>query len=337
MHRKPPLSAVEGPGLDLLDQAADVAQLGFPQGSTELRFHPEQPRHLLLLSKFTRSMSLSELGFEQLSPFPQQRRHVARGQGRQEGQGSLEARIVLDRRGDQLGEPVVRLDEARIGEPVDSALRQPPCPFCLLRFDQTTLPQRRHHRIQRPIVEPHALVLVALAQCGRHLIGVHRLLSEADQHGQRQRVAPAVGRHPNPFSTTLGRVSVDGMRATLRSPRRRHAAANSGLPAWPANDLGVRPRPAPLPGRRARRGEPERLADRCHRRPSGHGASGHDPGPDLCRRVLQVHAHVGGGHAERGLHQGSQGQRTTRALGALAAPGAQCLPADGDADRPEHS
>jgi hypothetical protein len=58
-----------------------------------------------------------------------------------------------------------------------------------LRQDQAVLLERFDHGVERAIVELDALVFAALAQRGRHLVGVHGALKHARQHRQRQRIA----------------------------------------------------------------------------------------------------------------------------------------------------
>ena len=201
----PPLDPVQRAGLDVADQGADIAELGLADHRGVLGLDPHQPRQAVLLHQLPGGGRLGQLGLQVRRALGQQRRHVRRRQRRQERQRSLERGVILDRRGDEVSEPVVHLDPAGVGQPVDGPLGQPAFPPGLLRLNQPASFQRLDHPVQGAVVEPHALVLVPLPQGRGHLVRVPRLLGQADQDGQRERIGAIPGRHVPPPDRILGK------------------------------------------------------------------------------------------------------------------------------------
>ncbi len=114
---------------------------------------------------------------------------------RNERQAGHERRILLGRRADELGHPVGHLDRAVVGDLVDGPLGPLALPHRAGRLDEALLLERLHHGVERPVVEAHALLLGPAAQRLRHLVGVHGLLVQADQHRQGQGVRTGPSRH----------------------------------------------------------------------------------------------------------------------------------------------
>ena len=120
---------------------------------------------------------------------------VVRRQGAEKRQGRHELRELLDRDGNQLREPLVQLASPLVGQPVDGPLRAPAVAHGLLRPDEAAALERLDHRVQRPVVEPHALLLAPRSKRLGHFVGVHGALEEAHQHAERQGVGPGRTRH----------------------------------------------------------------------------------------------------------------------------------------------
>ena len=86
-------------------------------------------------------------------------RRVVRRQGAEKRQGRHELGELLDRDGNQLSEPLVQLANPVVSQPVDGPLRAPAVAHGLLRPDEAAALERLDHRVQRPVVEPDALLL----------------------------------------------------------------------------------------------------------------------------------------------------------------------------------
>ena len=104
-----------------------------------------------------------------------------------EREGGLEGGVLLLRRRDELGEPVLHLGAARLGDRVDGALGTLAVLDGLLRLDQPVPGQRLHDGVERAEVDLDARLLAARAQLGRDLVGVRRPLRDR----ARARPAPA--------------------------------------------------------------------------------------------------------------------------------------------------
>ena len=148
------------------------------------------------LGRRHRPVEGGDLDLQGVAPLLEGGERLLRRQGGKQAEGGLELQVLLDRGRHQLGQPVGHLPQAGVGDLVDGPLGPPAGPHRLPGVDQLALLEGLHHAVQRAVVEPDALVLGPGPEGLRHLVGVHRPLLEAGQHGQGQRVGPgAAGRH----------------------------------------------------------------------------------------------------------------------------------------------
>ena len=131
--------------------------------------------------------------------------HVDRDVGREDGQQrqrGLELEVLLGRPRDEVGEPVVQLARAGVGDLVDRAFGAPALTHGLARTDEAALLEQLDHAVERAVVEPDALVLGARAEGLRDLVRVHRSLVQAGEHGQSQGIGSGGSRHPDRMLVT---------------------------------------------------------------------------------------------------------------------------------------
>ena len=190
--------------LEFLHQAAHPGQFRFLHGQVVLVLEQEQagePGNLGELGPFLRECLL-----QGLDPVLEHVAHLGRRKHRHLREGRLELRVFLDRGAEQLGEPVLQLRTALLGEAVHGALRTPALAAGLHGLDEAVLGQVVHHGVQGAVVQLDA-ALLALGAHGRgHLVRMHRPLAERGQHGEGQGIG-----HPPPLArhgTTLLSVSV---------------------------------------------------------------------------------------------------------------------------------
>src|SRR5215218_9056024 len=189
-------------GLDLLYDPAHPSQFSLPQHQLVLRLYEEKARQVPLLhgSIETRSHLLS-LTFQSPHPLLQKRDSLLgrkRGQKREPGR---KLRVLLDRLPHKLTQPGKELLASQAGYLIDRPFGTSPLAYRLPRHDEPLPLQRRHHRVQRAVPEPHRFVLAPLAHQRNHLVRVHRPLVEKRHHRQSQRIGYlSLRRHQNSFS-----------------------------------------------------------------------------------------------------------------------------------------
>ena len=157
-----------------------------------------QRRRQLLAGRDRREVLLRDLGElraelphlagEPVSAVAQQRHRLVRRQHGEQAQAGLELRIFLHRIAQQVAHPVDELVATRIGERVDGALGSPAFARRLLGANQAAREQHLDHRVERPVAQLDAVLLVPLLEGRGHLVGVHRPLEQQRQHGERQGV-----------------------------------------------------------------------------------------------------------------------------------------------------
>src|SRR5215208_7339017 len=188
--------------LDLLYDPAHPSQFGLPQHQLVLRLYEEKARQVPLLHGSIETRShLPSLTFQSPHPLLQKRDSLLgrkRGQKREPGR---KLRVLLDRLPQKLTKPGKELLASQAGYLIDRPFRTPPLAYRLSRHDEPLPLQRRYHRIQRAVPEPHRFVLAPLAHQRNHLVRVHRPLVEKRHHRQSQRIGYLPLRHhQNSFS-----------------------------------------------------------------------------------------------------------------------------------------
>ncbi len=134
----PPIDAFEGAGSDLAAQLPHVLELSFSKHPAELGLDPEEPGDALLLAQLPRRAVLRELEFQPLRALVQKLHDLVGMKGGKEGERRLELGVLIHRRRDEVRQPVVHLDTARVGQVVDGALGKPAGPLGALGRDETS-------------------------------------------------------------------------------------------------------------------------------------------------------------------------------------------------------
>src|SRR5262249_2003730 len=106
----------------------------------------------------------------------------------QQRQPGLKLRKLFDRGAQNGAHPVPQFRYSPGGEVVGRFLGAVPLGGGVPCHDQARLHQQGDYRVQRPISELDAVLFVALAEGGGHLIWVHGALVEQYQDGESQRV-----------------------------------------------------------------------------------------------------------------------------------------------------
>ena len=269
VHPPPGLGAVEAARPDVVGERRDEVELGGEHVPAVPALDQEELGEPGLRRLGEHRVERPQLDPQPLGAFLQQPGDLVRREPGHEGQPGLERREVPHRRRQQLGQPVLELLDAGLGDRVHRALGALALAGGLLRGDQTVLLQRLDDGVQGAVVELDALLLAAGAQRRGDLVGMHRSLGQAAEDGQRERVRHSASGH----GTSSIRNGVSGTEYVPSRPMTR--------PAGPPRGGGSG---RPMPCRATSGGRRRRRRGRCRPPPrvkTRNGSRARTPRPKL--------------------------------------------------------
>src|SRR5580704_1638006 len=167
---------------------ADPVDLGRGQGKRVLELQQDESRKAeVVLSHLERGIERRDLGAQADDAGRERRLGTLLGDVAEETHRDPEDRRLVDRGGQQIGQPVLELLTAFRRDPVHGSLRTAALPADLERLDIS----RRLQLLDRSIEAAglaHRVPLVALLQEALELIRVARLLAEQAERGNRHHV-----------------------------------------------------------------------------------------------------------------------------------------------------
>src|SRR5215831_17281258 len=184
-----PLLEVAAPVLaNALDQVLDIGVFCFQLRQAVFGFDRKERGKPLRLRRLQPLFELFNVVLQERDARCEHVSGFLRRQRWQQRQPGLKLRKLFDRGAQNGAHPVPQFRYSRGGEVVDRFLGAVPLAGGVPCHDQARLHQQGDYRVQRPVAELDAVLFVALAEGGGHLIRVHGALVEQDQDGESQRV-----------------------------------------------------------------------------------------------------------------------------------------------------